>query len=357
MKEKIKILTFVGARPQFIKAATVSREIKKWPLIREVLVHSGQHYDHDMSDVFFSELNMQNPEYNLGIGSMSHGAGTGRMIEKSEEVIHKERPDGIFVYGDTNTTIAAALAAVKMHVPIFHVEAGLRIYDMHSPEEVNRRVVDHVSQVLFAPSRNAVTNLEAEGIVKNVFCVGDVMYDSVNFFKDSIKELGSAYFPGQRFILLTIHRQENTTNEEDLIKIFSALSKINIPVLFPLHPRTRKFLSNSNVKLPDKCKVINPIGYLDILREVCACAMVATDSGGLQKEAFFMGRRAIVLQDQSGWPELEECGANIVCGTRTEKILSAYERISEAPNPPEIYPYGNGTASKQICDRITKYFS
>ena len=294
------IVTIVGARPQFIKAAAVSRAIKKSGLLKEVLVHSGQHYDHNMSDIFFQDFGISPPDYNLGIPGGTHGAATGRMLEALEAKLIELKPDGVLVYGDTNTSLAAALAAVKLHIPVFHVEAGPRVYDLKNPEDVNRRMIDHISELLFAPTQQSMECLDREGLSDRAHFVGDVMFDTLLQFEEQFKAQSSEFFPGKPYILMTMHREENTKSPEEFSGTVNTLASFGIPVLFPMHPRTRKFVETNNIGLPANIKVIEPLGYLDLMREVSNCLMVATDSGGLQKESFFLGKHAIVLQENSG---------------------------------------------------------
>lgn len=311
----MKIITVVGARPQFIKAAAVSRAFRDFPGMTEVMVHTGQHFDANMSDVFFRELGIPQPSHNLEVHGGGHGQMTGRMLEGIERVLLEEKPDWMLVYGDTNSTIAGALAAAKLHIPVAHVEAGLRSFNRRMPEEVNRVLTDHVSAQLFCPTKAAVDNLAAEGIVDGVHQVGDVMYDATldairraNVESTILDTLGLA--PGS-FVLATIHRAENTDTAEHLGAVFDYLRTQagGLPVILPLHPRTRGAAERFGVPL-DGLRIIDPIGYLDMARLLDGCVMVLTDSGGVQKEAYFHRKPCITLRDETEWVETVEAGWN-----------------------------------------------
>ncbi|MBL7849421.1 MAG: UDP-N-acetylglucosamine 2-epimerase (non-hydrolyzing) [Cyclobacteriaceae bacterium] len=355
----MKIVTILGARPQFIKAATVSRALKKAG-IAECLVHTGQHFDKNMSDVFFEEMEIPRPDYNLEIHSLGHGAMTGRMLEKLEEVLQKEKPDAVMVYGDTNSTLAGALAAAKLHIPVAHVEAGLRSFNMQMPEEINRILTDRISRVLFCPTSTAVANLKREGFsrfdTKIVTC-GDVMYDALKYYavraekKSSIiQQLG---LKRGEFVLATLHREENTNSPERLRSIASALNTIHAqsPVVLPLHPRTRKYLASLNIEL--KAHVIDPVGYFDMLMLLKHCRLVLTDSGGLQKEAYLSGKFCITLRDQTEWVELVRAGANVLTGADSKKILSAYQKYRSKKITTRAL-YGKGDAAEKIARELKK---
>ncbi len=351
----MKILTILGARPQFIKAGSVSREIAKHKEIQEIIVHTGQHYDANMSDVFFDEMKIPKPDYFLGIGGKSHGAMTGQMIEKIEEVALKEKPDWVMVYGDTNSTLAGAIVASKLHIKLAHVEAGLRSFNMKMPEEVNRILTDRVSNILFCPTDTAVQNLRNEGYDKlgcKIIKSGDVMQDGAIFYKKlavkpniDIKET---------FILCTIHRAENTDDTERLQSIFEALNKIaeDKQVILPLHPRTKKIIEKLKIDVKS-LKVVDPVGYLEMVWLISNCSLIMTDSGGLQKEAYFFEKPCITLRDETEWVELVECGVNILVGANKEKILDAYDRnfFLDKENS-ELNLYGNGEASKIIIEGL-----
>lgn len=352
-----KILTIIGARPQFIKAATVSREFKKSG-IPEIVVHTGQHFDANMSDVFFKEMEIPGPRYHLEINSLGHGAMTGRMLEKIEEVLLKEKPDGVLVYGDTNSTLAGALAASKLHIPVAHIEAGLRSFDMKMPEEINRILTDRISKFLFCPTQTAVKNLEKEGF-RNFDCLieqpGDVMYDAVLFYRQKARAASTILkrerLTKNRFALVTLHRAENTNDPERLISICTALNEIHktLPIVMPLHPRTNSFLKSLNLQL--NVNVIEPIGYFDMLSLLENCKLVLTDSGGLQKEAYFFEKFCLTLRDQTEWVELVEAGANEIVGADTEKILAGFIKNQDRVIKPTSL-YGDGDAARKIVEKL-----
>ncbi|MDY0121144.1 MAG: UDP-N-acetylglucosamine 2-epimerase (non-hydrolyzing) [Sulfurimonas sp.] len=354
----IKILTILGARPQFIKAGSVSREIAKYKEIQEIIVHTGQHYDANMSDIFFDEMLIPKPNYFLGIGGKSHGAMTGQMIEKIEEVALKEKPDWIMVYGDTNSTLAGALVASKLHIKLAHIEAGLRSFNMKMPEEVNRILTDRVSNILFCPTDTAVQNLQNEGYDKldcKIVKSGDVMQDGAIFYKNlAVKPKIDVK---EDFILCTIHRAENTDDEKRLRNIFEALNEIAIQtqVILPLHPRTKKILENLKVNIHN-VTLIDPVGYLEMVWLIDNCSLVMTDSGGLQKEAYFFQKQCITLRDETEWVELVECGVNTLVGANKEKILDTYRThsIFNIQNS-KLDLYGSGKASEKIIKELLSY--
>jgi len=350
----MKIVTILGARPQFIKAGIVSREIAKHDKIEEVIVHTGQHYDANMSDIFFDEMKIPKPNYFLGIGGKSHGAMTGQMIEKIEEVVVKEKPDWVMVYGDTNSTLAGAIVASKLHIKLAHIEAGLRSFNMKMPEEVNRILTDRVSNVLFCPTDTAIENLKNEGyenidieIVKS----GDVMQDGAMFYKSlAVKP---SFDIKDNYILSTIHRAENTDDLDRLTAIISALNEVNKEkqVILPLHPRTKKILETNNIKV--EFTVIDPIGYLEMVWLIDNCDLVMTDSGGLQKEAFFFEKSCITLRDETEWVELVENKFNVLVGADKEKILDVYRnRENIFSNEYSVDLYGGGMASGNIIREL-----
>ncbi|QIZ69360.1 non-hydrolyzing UDP-N-acetylglucosamine 2-epimerase [Oxynema aestuarii] len=361
----MKLLTIVGARPQFIKAASVSRAIEQYNqslyqlTIHEVLVHTGQHYDQNMSDVFFSEMQISQPNYHLGIGGSSHGAMTGRMLEKIEEVILQEKPDVVLVYGDTNSTLAGALAAVKLHIPVAHVEAGLRSFNMKMPEEVNRVLTDQISKWLFCPTETAVKNLQNEGIVERtqalITNVGDVMYDAVLFYRkiakptDKISSLIDEL--SGNFYLATVHRAENTDDPVRFSNIMDALNTISetTPVVLPLHPRTRKLLGSD---YSSKVRRMDPVGYFDMITLLSHCQGVFTDSGGLQKEAFFFRKPCVTLREETEWVELVTSGLNILVGSHQDAILNSEKKVKKLASFTQDtdfqYLYGDGTAADKI---------
>ena len=353
----MKILTIIGARPQFIKAAAVGREIAKHKDIEEIIVHTGQHFDTNMSEIFFKQMEIPKPDYNLEINSLSHGAMTGRMIERIEEVLFHEKPDWVLVYGDTNSTIAGSLAAKKLHIKVAHVEAGLRSYNRNMPEEINRILTDKISDILFCPTDTAVRNLEHEGIGKNslarIVKCGDVMQDAALLYSD-LAQKPEMDIPKQ-FILATIHRAENTDDPKRLTSIFNALVEISndIPIILPLHPRTKKIIENLKFKI-ENLKLVEPVGYLEIIYLLKNCFLVMTDSGGLQKEAFFFGKPCVTLRDETEWVELVENGFNKIVGADENKIIFGYQEMSQIKKDYNINLYGNGEASKKIITELLK---
>lgn len=354
-----KILTIVGARPQFIKAATVTRIITEEVGVEEILVHTGQHYDKNMSDVFFNELKIPLSKYHLGIGSGSHGLQTGKMLEEIEKVILTEQPDLIMVYGDTNSTLAGALAAVKLHLPIAHVEAGLRSFNKKMPEEINRILTDHSSDLLFTPSITASDNLFREGIPQSkVHLVGDVMFDAALYY-GALAESRSLIITNlglksKEYILATIHRAENTENVERLqviINSFSALAN-EIPIVLPIHPRTRNIIKEKGIKFSESkyLNVIDPVGYIDMVMLEKNSAVIATDSGGVQKEAFFFEVPCVTLRDETEWVELVQLGWNkLIPPHSSDKIQNGIKSVIGKKGVSE-HPYGDGTASSKIID-------
>lgn len=375
-----KIVTIVGARPQIIKAAALSRAIKNHysNQIKEIIVHTGQHYDNNMSQVFFDELGIPAPDINLNVGSGSHGKQTAKMIEGLEDVFLSEKPNAIVVYGDTNSTLAAAVAASKIHIPLIHIEAGLRSFNKKMPEEINRIMCDHASSLLFSPTSTGLQNLINEGFDPDtqppynmdnpgIFHCGDVMYDNSIYFselserKSTILETNN--LKSGQFILSTIHRNDNTDNPEHLSTIFESLitltEKSKLPVVLPLHPRTSKMLDiNLNDQLLKKIrssellKIIPPVSFLDIIALEKNCKIVVTDSGGVQKEAFFFKKPCVILRPETEWIELVKCGAAEIVGADKNKINSAFERFlsTDKINFPEIF--GDGKAAEFICETM-----
>ena len=349
-----KIVTVVGARPQFIKAAVVSREIRKTRM-KEIIIHTGQHFDANMSDIFFEEMDIPKPDYHLEIHSLSHGAMTGRMLEEIEKVLFKEKPDAVMVYGDTNSTLAGVLAAKKLHIPAIHVEAGLRSFNMKMPEEINRILTDRISDYLFCPTETAVKNLHKEGFGQfpcKIIKSGDVMYDAALYYSNisakKSKIIQSLQFQGKEFILGTIHRQENTDNPENLRAIIEGLDTIHTttPVIIPLHPRTQKILQKE--KVTPNFVIIDPIGYFDMIELLKHCQLVITDSGGLQKEAFFFQKFCITLREDTEWVELVRHHFNALAGANKKNILTAFESWKNKELNFDIPFYGEGNASKII---------
>ena len=354
-----KIITIVGARPQFVKAATLSRQFSLLG-VDEKIIHTGQHYDANMSDVFFEEMEIPKPTYNLDIHGVGHGAMTGRMLEGIEEILLNELPDGVLVYGDTNSTLAGALAASKLHIPVVHVEAGLRSFNMQMPEEINRILTDRISDLLLCPTDTAIHNLQREGfnnfntkIVKN----GDVMQDAAIFYAAKAEEKSNVLksINLSRYILATIHRQENTDSPENLQNIIAGLNEINrqTPVVVPIHPRTRNILAQLNI-VP-AFKLIDPVGYFDMIVLLKNCEMVITDSGGVQKEAFFFGKHCITMREQTEWVELVENGFNTLTGSDAEKIVTAYEQTEQKKSDFSINLYGKGQAAEVAAKEIFSF--
>ncbi len=348
-----KIITILGARPQFIKAAAVSAVFKG--NIEEILVHTGQHYDANMSDVFFEELNIPKPKYHLNIGSGSHGEQTGEMLKAIEQVLLDEKPDCVMVYGDTNSTLAGALAASKLLIPVIHVEAGLRSFNKAMPEEQNRILTDHVSSLLFVPTQTAVDNLTNEGITNGVHLVGDVMYDGILHFSKIAAEksgiLEKNQLENNQFVLCTIHRAENTNDPARLRAIFKGLNQSKIKTVLPLHPRTQKYISDYGITLENHIQVIEPVGYLDMVRLESACSKIVTDSGGVQKEAFFLGKPCITMRDETEWVETVENGWNVLVGADETKIVQAI--LSFEPTAERKNYFGKGNAAKLILTHLT----
>lgn len=349
----MKIVTIIGARPQFIKAASLSREILKTANIDEVIVHTGQHFDPNMSNVFFEEMQIPKPKYNLNINSLNHGAMTGRMLEEIEVVLLNEKPDWLLVYGDTNSTLAGALAAKKLHIKVAHVEAGLRSFNMRMPEEVNRILTDRISDLLFCPTDEAVNNLKLEGynnFESKVENVGDIMYDSAMFYNTLLEDKHVKI--KDEYILATIHRAENTDNRLKLVNIFKALDQLNEmhKVVLPLHPRTKKYLDQYNIKT--SITLLGPVGYLDMIALITNSIAVITDSGGLQKEAYFFQKRCFTLRDQTEWVELIKAGCNqLICVDNDDIVDVILETLNETPNFAEQI-YGNGDASQKILKAL-----
>lgn len=357
----MKIFTVLGARPQFIKASVVSHAIAATPGLTEVLVHTGQHFDANMSDVFFAELGMNKPDYFLDIHGGTHGAMTGRMLEAVEKVLLQEKPDAVLVYGDTNSTLAGALAAAKLHIPVAHVEAGLRSFNMAMPEEVNRILTDRISRWLFTPTQAATANLQREGYAPDsIMEVGDVMYDVALHHGSRVQpgtglmaKLGLAE---NNYVLATIHRQENTDHPQRLAAIVEALiaTARTLPVVWPLHPRTRAVLQKAGQldALAQHVKLIEPVGYLDMVQLEKFAALIATDSGGVQKEAFFYRVPCVTLRDETEWVELVEAGWNRLAPPVEGQNLIAAMQGAQGSQGREVRPYGAGDAARKIAERL-----
>ena len=360
----MKVLSIVGARPQFIKAGVVSRKLLE-KNIKEILVHTGQHYNFNMSEVFFRELSLPTPDYYLGVGSGTHGEQTGKMLIEIEKVLLQEKPDIVLVYGDTNSTLAGALAATKLHIPVAHVEAGLRSFNRYMPEEVNRVLADHISGYLFAPTNTAVENLRREGITKGVYKVGDVMLDvalEVASRIDEEKVLRRFNLKPKGFILVTIHRAENTDNKENLENIWNALHKLakegNI-IFFPVHPRTRKAIENYELKVESpNLRISEPVSYSEMVALEKNAKVIITDSGGVQKEGYFFGTRCVIPRNETEWMELVEIGFNKLTGTKTESIYNSVQEIlnsKEGVSNFNLEIYGHGNASDKIVEVLENH--
>ena len=355
----MKIVTIVGARPQFIKASALSREIKNHSGIEEVIIHTGQHFDANMSDIFFKEMDIPAPKYQLDIHSLSHGAMTGRMLEEIEKILVSEKPDCVLVYGDTNSTLAGALAARKLNIRVAHVEAGLRSYNMAMPEEINRILTDRISDILFCPTDTAIKNLKNEGFDHfNIKLVqsGDIMFDAALYYKSKADSestiIDDLNLNSGEYVLATIHRQENTDQTNRLQEIIEALNIIHHhrTVVVPIHPRTRKLIEQQQIKV--KFKMIDPVGYLDMISLTSNASIVMTDSGGLQKEAFFFGKYCITLRDQTEWIELVEGGFNTLVGADKNVILDAYHTNLSPKTSFNIRLYGDGHAAGKIINSL-----
>ncbi|AGB15628.1 UDP-N-acetylglucosamine 2-epimerase [Halovivax ruber XH-70] len=348
----MKVLTVVGARPQFIKAFVVSRALK--PEHEEVLVHTGQHYDEELSDVFFDELGMDEPAYNLGVGSGSHGQQTGEMTAELESVMIQESPDVVLLYGDTNSTLAGAIAASKLDVRVAHVEAGLRSHNRDMPEETNRILTDHASDVLFAPSESAVDQLESEGITDSVYNVGDVMYDSLLWARDRARDMSDVLsrldLIEGKYVLSTVHRAGNTDDPGRLESIVRGLAAAPYPVVLPAHPRTVDRLKAHSLweLATSELQVVDPVGYLDFVRLMDGSVQIATDSGGIQKEAFYLDTPCVTLRDDTEWTETVEAGWNVLVGADQSLIAETLQTPDSPESKPN--PYGDGEAGTHIVD-------
>lgn len=348
-----KIVTILGARPQFVKAAVLSRIISLHSEIEEIIVHTGQHYDANMSAVFFDEMGIPNPKYNLNINELSHGAMTGHMFEQIERVLKIEKPDGVVVYGDTNSTLAGALASKKMNIKVIHIEAGLRSFNMKMPEEINRVLTDRISDLLICPTDIAVKNLQKEGFdnfdTKIVKC-GDIMKDAVEFYsklsgqKSSI--INDLKLKNNQFVLATIHRQENTDDLDRLKTIFGCLESIHRKkkVVIPLHPRTRKILADHDLEY--NITIINPVGYFDMLELLKSCAMVITDSGGLQKEAYFNKKHCLIVREETEWIELVDNNFATIVGIDKERTIKAFNNVENKNTNFSLNLYGSSVGEK-----------
>lgn len=355
-----KIVTILGARPQFVKAAVLSRVIGAHKAVEEIIVHTGQHYDSNMSDIFFDEMQIPKPKYNLAINGLGHGAMTGQMLLKIEEVLENEKPDAVVVYGDTNSTLAGALAAKKMHIKVIHIEAGLRSFNMNMPEEINRILTDRISDLLICPTNTAINNLDNEGfnnLPPKVVKSGDIMKDAVEFYSKTSEEkstiISDLNLEVNNFVLATIHRQENTDSIKILESIFKGLEAINSvkQVVMPLHPRTKAILDKNNLKY--SIKYIDPVGYFDMLELLKNCNLVITDSGGLQKEAFFNKKHCVIAREETEWVELVENGFASIVGSDSEKMISSFKEFQNSSTNFKVDLFGNDVGEK-IYSEIMK---
>ena len=351
----MKIATVVGVRPQFIKMAPVSKELRKH--FDEIVIHTGQHYDYEMNKVFFDELNIPEPDYHLGVGSGSHGYQTGEMLKRIEEVLMEEKPDFVSTYGDTNSTLAGALAGAKLHIKVGHVEAGMRSFDKSMPEEINRVLVDHCSDLLFCSTKTAVENLRREGITDGVYLTGDVMVDSLLYNKE-IAECKSAILndldlKSIEYLVATVHRASNTDNKENLKNMVDAFLEVDKTIIFPMHPRTEKFLKEYGLydKLKESVKLIKPLGYLDFLKLMNHAKKIITDSGGIQKEAYILKVPCITLRENTEWVETVEDGWNVLAGANKKRIIKMVTNF-EPLFKTHKDRFGSGNASREIVFRI-----
>ncbi|REJ82328.1 MAG: UDP-N-acetylglucosamine 2-epimerase (non-hydrolyzing) [Bacteroidetes bacterium] len=357
MKVSFKILTIIGARPQFIKAAVLSRAYAKYPGIKEIILHTGQHYDENMSERFFRELEIPEPSYNLEVIESNNALMISRMMEGIIKVIEKVKPDAAVVFGDTNTTLAGAIAACKCQIPLAHVEAGLRSFNSFMPEEKNRILTDSVSDWLFCPTQNAFDNLLKEGFEKSgrkIYLSGDVMYDSALHFSSKL-QASAATSESNDFVLVSVHRAVNTDNAENLKSITEALNEVSdrIRIVFPLHPRTKKQMESIGVKL--NFETCEPQGYFDTLKLLRDCKLVMTDSGGLQKESYFFGKNCVILRDETEWTELITLGSHILAGADKDKILGAFGSTMNLKIKNMIHCFGEGKAGEFIAEKLFSY--
>lgn len=357
---KRKVMTILGARPQFIKASAVSPFLRKEGL-KEVIVHTGQHYDYEMSEIFFKGLNLPKPKYNLGIGSHLHGKQTGLMLDGLEKVMLEEKPDLVIVYGDTNSTLAGAMAAVKLNIPIAHIEGGLRSYDKSMPEEVNRVLVDHIADMHFVPTKSSIINLEKEGIIKNVWNYGDVMYDvfkkNLSLFESMKEKIIKKYQVNYKeFIFVTVHRAENTNNLQrwnNILKALINISQTGIPIIWPVHPRTKMLFKDKKI---ERIRTVTPLPYLETQILTKAAKVVITDSGGLQKEAAFHGTPCLILRDRTEWCELTQNRYAFLVDDNYRKICELSFRAKLQNNEKIGKIFGEGKSSSKIVERIKKFF-
>lgn len=350
----MKIVTVLGARPQFIKAAALSRIIEKNINIQEIIIHTGQHYDQNMSDIFFQEMDIPKPKYQLNTGGKNHGAMTGQQLENIEQILLAEKPDLVLVYGDTNSTLAGALAATKLHISIAHVEAGLRSFNRKMPEEINRILTDQVSDYLFVPSERAKLNLLNEGISnEKIFVVGDIMYDVSLYYKERmVKPIWFDSMNVSNFILCTIHRAENTDDVNKLSAIFQGLGLSNKEIILPLHPRTVKKIKEHNITVSENIKIVKPVGYLEMVWLEVHSDLIVTDSGGVQKEAYFHNKRCVTLRNETEWVELVDQRINELVNDDPVQIAKAINKSSSLSFNQGIY--GDGNTSKLIIEVLMR---
>ena len=359
----MKVLTIIGARPQFIKAAAVSRIIRNRAVIDEILVHTGQHFDENMSAIFFEELDIPRPQYNLGVRGGNHGEQTGQMLIKIEGVLLKEKPDIVILYGDTNSTLAGALAAVKLHIPIAHIEAGLRSFNRRMPEEINRILTDHSSDLLFAPTAVAMRNLNSEGVENDkISNVGDVMFDATNFYGSKAEKessiLSKLNLTSKKFVLVTIHRAENTNDLKKFREIFTGLEKLATEhtLIFPIHPRTKNTLKSIDFLFEkSNIKFIEPAGYLDMMMLEKHSKTIITDSGGVQKEAYFHNVPCVTVRDETEWVELVDKGWNILANA--DNLVEIFKKAQHIQFLKDENIYGNGDAAVKIVDRLENFLA
>jgi UDP-GlcNAc3NAcA epimerase len=354
----MKILTVVGARPQFVKAAVVSSAIQKAPSLDEVLVHTGQHFDDNMSNVFFEELNIPHPKYNLGIGGGSHASNTGKAMQGIEDLILEEAPDLVLVYGDTDSTLAGSLAAAKLCVDVAHIESGLRSFNRAMPEEINRILTDHVAALLFTPSASANGQLAAEGIGSDkVHFVGDVMYDAILKFNPIAESrsciLNQLALVSGEFALCTLHRKENVDQRDRLASIVAGIGDAGLETILPLHPRTRKMLEELDIAMPSNIRLVDPVGYFDMITLQRHAKVIGTDSGGIQKEAYFQGVPCVTFRDETEWTELVDIGVNTITGADCARIAEAMAHAPAIGERQEVY--GKGDAATLIADILSRY--
>ena len=361
----MKICTIIGARPQFVKAAAISAKIAEIGAdiaIEEVIIHTGQHYDPVMSDIFFNELGIPKEKYNLNVGSGLHGVQTGKMLEGIEKILIKENPDWVLIYGDTNSTLAGALAAVKLHIPIAHIESGMRSFNRIMPEEINRVISDHICTLNLCSTTTAMENLKNEGLANTAILTGDVMYDCAVKFADLAEKqcnpLSSFELTAKKYIMMTCHRAENTNDKLRMSQIINAVKTLaeETQIIYPIHPRTKKLLKEYNLHFSDNVKVVDPVGYFEMLVLVKNATLILTDSGGVQKEAFFYNVPCVTMRDETEWVETAELGFNIIAGADTSKIINAVAKFAKTPpEPVTTSPYGNANAAEKIIRTILDF--